>query len=712
MAPNGGADSQFNDGPALSFASTDAELEVIDPVDRHRFALQASSHISPTRVTADRFRFPVDNAVSITTESITLPIVIPVCVRDESGTVLTKVEHSVHETFPVATYSLELCAPIRLCLRTESAVTITSEMRGMTIDFDTPTEVLIGARSASERPATTVTTTDDPEDVMAAISTFGTALKTTAPERALPSFRGHPPLIERGDELALPSAIDPPDTGVQLEVPAEYRSIYVAAPLAYYLGASLVPGDTPRLVTETGFEHALDPACGFEREVERVLKQVFFLDILIQPEGLYPVPLRERRAVESHIDLDFASLYEQPSAVRLETYLDVPFSVLEDQLPEWKQTAHVAPTPASAEMIPFAVNDLAVVRTPHAETSSVSNQQAAAIDEFLRADAPTRSAASDVPSSSEYVRPERTESLEQVWVDEGTPLGASKATINAYRNRLDRTPTAGDIEITVVCNDIDHTPVCSDAEMAMAEERDVVNRTYVSRTDLPFSMNVHRDVTTAELRSILDTPTDFLHYIGHIDEEGFECVNGKLDAATLDAVGLDAFMLNACRSYEQGMALVEAGSIGGIVTLSEVIDGAAITMGRTLAGLLNRGFPLSAALDVARDEILSGGTYTVVGDGGLAIAQAESSTPFLARIEPNGDVFDVEFELYPTRQSGMGSMFIPYIGDNDEYVLNSNHLQWGSVTKEDLRDFLRLENMPVRFDGELRWGHELEAEFA
>ena len=710
--PNGRADRQFDNehGSVLSFVSTNTELEVIDQVDRHRFTLQTPSSISPTRTNTDRFRFPVDKATTITTKSITLPIVVPVCVRDEEGTILTKVEHLAHETLPADTYSIELCAPIKLYLRVEGGVTVSSEMSGMTIDFDTPAEVLIGARSASNHPAATVTTTDDPEDVMAAISTFGSALKTTAPERSMPSFRGHPPLIERGSELAIPSTIDPPDTGIRLELPVKYRSIYVAAPLAYYLGASLVPSDIPRLVTDTGFTHDLDPACGFEREVERILKQVFFLDSLTQPEGLYPVSLHERQAVEPHVDLDFPALYEQSSATRLETYLDVPFSVLEDHLPEWKQTAHIAPTPASAEMLPFTVNDLAVVRTPQAETGSVSDLQAAAVDEFLRTDAATRSTASNSPSSGEYVKPERTESLEQVWVDEGTPLGASKATLDAYRNRLDRKPTADDIEITVVCNDIDHTSVCTDAEMEMAEERDLVNQTYGSRADLPFSVNVHRDVTTAQLRSVLTTSADFYHYIGHIDEGGFECIDGTLDAATLDTVDIDAFMLNACSSYEQGAALIQAGSIGGIATLSAVYDHEAIRMGRTLARLLNRGFPLNAALDIARDETLLGGKYTVVGDGGLAIAQAESRTPYLAEVETNGNVFDIEFELYPTRQSGMGSMFVPYLEDNTEYVLNSNQLQWGSVTKEDLRDFLRLENAPVRLNGELHWAHELEAE--
>jgi hypothetical protein len=35
---------------------------------------------------------------------------------------------------------------------------------------------------------------------------------------------------------------------------------------------------------------------------------------------------------------------------------------------------------------------------------------------------------------------------------------------------------------------------------------------------------------------------DFLHYIGHIDADGFECRDGRLDVRTLDRVGVDAFL--------------------------------------------------------------------------------------------------------------------------------------------------------------------------
>src|SRR5699024_3463049 len=153
-----------------------------------------------------------------------------------------------------------------------------------TIEFGDETEIVVGARSHHSRPATTLTTPADPERMMRAVSTFGSALKTFSPERSYPTLRGHPPAVELGDELDL-NGLTPPETGVTIEVPSTYRSVFVVAPLAYYLGARVRPSETPRVRTETGFTHSLDGALGFERSVERTLKQVFFVDCLVRTDG-------------------------------------------------------------------------------------------------------------------------------------------------------------------------------------------------------------------------------------------------------------------------------------------------------------------------------------------------------------------------------------------------------------------------------------------
>ncbi|WP_338034870.1 hypothetical protein [Halococcus hamelinensis] len=578
-------------------------LLAIDPIERHRYTLSTPEEVFPEPATTDDFQFPVDTATSITTTAISLPRVISVHIRDEDGSPVCKANHFAYEELPVGEYTVELHAPIKLYLRVESAITLSATAESMTIEFDGPTEVVVGARSYHDQPAATVTTTTDPEDLMRVISAFGSALKTTSSERSYPTLRGHPPMVEVGDELDL-AGLEPPKTGVAIEVPPDCRSVFLVASLAYYLGARVVPGDEPLLRTEKGFEYSLDGPTGFEQTVERTLKQVFFLDCLTRTEGLYPIEVHERRMLEAKIGLDFPTLYDTSLADQLEAYLAVPFETLEDHLPEWKLTTHVSPTASSVEMLPFAVNDLATIRcedpepAPNPAMAGAVESGDVAISETARSEGFTRSATSNkgVQSEDPFVEPEPDESLEQMWVGEGTPVNASKGSVEAYKHRLARTPTDGEIGITVVCNDA-----------SMDEERDFINETYGERDELPFDITVERDLTVEQLKAVLSTQSDFLHYIGHVDPEGFECVDGKLDATTLESVGVDAFLLNACQSYRQGMALIEHGAIGGIVTLTDVLNCEAVTMGRTLARLLNSGFPLRPALGIAREESIIGG---------------------------------------------------------------------------------------------------------
>lgn len=717
----------------LTFEPFDADdgtgVRIIDPIERHRYTLKTPTPVTPEPADKRQFRFPVDAAVTVQTAAIALSNVPLIHVRDAAGRELAAVEQLDYEEFPNDTYIVELHTPIKLFLRIEDSLTIRTDFERTVFEFGGSTSVAIGARSYHRRPAATVTTTNDPEDVMTAISTFGSALKTTSSERSFPTLRGHPPSVELGDELAIPDGVTLPDTGIEIELPAEYRFIYPAASLSYYLGAPLAPGEKPRICTDNGFEHALvqsgsGTAHSFEREVEETFKQVFFLDCLTRTEGIYQVDLHERRALEDNLDLDFATLYDVPPAERLVAYLDIPFSVIEEHLPDWKLTTHVEAVPTSVETLPFVVDDLAVIRIPDSnDLTPVSPMNACAFDEvssatmsddtetgsgsaFMRGgtahsvDAQTESV-SDAQNESTteklYVQPAAADSQEQAWIGKGTPVGASKATIEAFHNRLDRTPNKGDIDITVICNDAE-----------MNDEHDVINEVYNTRGNLPFDVSVHRELTQTELKKVLASESDFLHYIGHIDDKGFTCTDGQLDATTLDTVNVDAFLLNACHSYEQGMALIEAGAIGGIVTLNDLFNHGAMQMGQTLARLLNSGFPLRTSVKIARNESMVGEQYLVVGDGGLTIAQAESTIPNLCKIERTGDSFRVEYHTYPTTELGLGGMVTPYLTTDDERFLSSGSTRTFEVSHEKLQQFLLIEDMPIRIDGELRWSSEVD----
>jgi hypothetical protein len=668
-------------------------VEIVDQLERLRYRFHTAGEVSPTPIGTGAFHFPVGSALSLTTESISLPTVVLVCIRDQAGQMLTEVGHLDEETVGAGSYILDLSTQIKTYFEVEGPIQVTSDVFETRIEFEEPQELRLGVRSPHERPAATVTTTADPVDMMAAVSAFGSALHSTTPERSYPSLRGHPPAIQVGDTLDVPDTVQPPDTGIRLEVPPNHSAVYTVAPLSYYLGAEVVPGSTPRLVTDSGFVHPLDAPHGLEHGVEQTLKQLFTLDCVTRTEGLYDVELHERTAIERAVDIDFGALYDRPLAEQVATYLDLPHAIVEEHVPQWRLTAHIEPVATSAELLPFVVDDLAVVRTATAGGSGTPATRPQTVDQLTREGALVRSSSETTGGAERsYVEPESTESLEQAWIGDGVPIGASKPTREAFQNRFDRERTDGDISITIVLND-----------SRMAEERDLVDRAYGDRENLPFDVSVFRDLTTAELREVLARESDFVHYIGHTDQDGFRCADGKLDAATLGSTGIDSFLLNACNSYEQGLHLIEAGAIGGIVTLNEVLNDGAVRIGETVARLLNAGFPLRAALTIARGESILGGQYIVVGDGGMTVTQSASRTPNLLEISRTGEEFELHVKTYATDEAGLGTIYIPHLRESEEYFLTSGETTNFHIPEDRLAEFLQLEDVPIRNNGELQW---------
>jgi hypothetical protein len=209
----------------------------------------------------------------------------------------------------------------------------------------------------------------------------------------------------------------------------------------------------------------------------------------------------------------------------------------------------------------------------------------------------------------------------------------------------------------------------------------------------------------AELRAVLEQDADFLHYIGHIDERGFECADGFLDAATLAYTGVDAFLLNACTSYQQGMELIRAGSIAGVVTVEDVINSGAERIGSSLAKLLNHGFPFSAALTIAKDQSIVGGQYLVLGDGSVDIAQAKSGVPGLCKID-DIEPLEISYYTFPTSVQGIGTITHPYAGENSEFYLSGGETGEFNLSMQQLDEFLALEPLPIIHNDQVYWSDE------
>lgn len=692
-------------------------LRVTDHIESAQFELHASGPVEPENGAGikDAFRMPVDRAVRIETDDLRVPSVSEVIVRDADGRQLAKGRSGIE--LPPDAYDIGIWSmPAKTYLAVEGPVSVTAAGSEIRIGFDGCREVLVGVRSRHDSPAGTVTTPPDPESVMRAVSSLGSSLKTTSPERSFPTLRGHPPLIEVGDRFDRPAAAEPPDTGIELRLPATHRHAFAAATVAHYLGATVRPGEPARVIGD-GWTFRLGP--DVKAALSRVLRQNFFLDCLVRTEGLYRVDLRERKRFERELDVDLplAELYDRPIGERVREYLSVPFKAIEPHLPEWELTTDVQPEPDNAAVLPYLAAELSLIRCPDGGTPASASGPETVTDLLRSADAEGRESAdpgevtravdggavmrgSVAGAEPEFVRPEPVDTTEHAWVGDGIPLGANKATLEAYERRVDREPAEqSHISVAVVCNDD-----------RMRGEGDVADL-YGLRDMLQFDVDVRYDLRRAAVRELLESETDFLHYVGHVDERGMQCADGFLDLTgeELD-VGVEAFLLNACESYRQGQALVEMGSRAGIVTLTEVSNSPATRLGRIIARLLNGGFNLRTALSVAQRASITGYQYLVLGDGGVTLCQSDTGVVSLVEVDDLEDGFDRQnatIEVFPNGSFGVGSLYTPNIDGCEEHCTVPSRLRLHRLTRDQLADFLGLEVLPV-FDGaELYWSDEL-----
>ncbi|WP_135820653.1 hypothetical protein [Halostella litorea] len=688
----------------INYAAADAVtgVRIEDRIEQRKFVLRTDDPVSPAAADPDAFREPVTHACQFETSGLYIDRLDGFNIRDGDGDFIAGVQSHERRRFDRGEYVLDLNGPMKVYCRIEGPLKVRTGANYLELGFEGPTEVVLGMRSYHERPAGTITVSDDPRDVMTAVSHLPSALKTTSCERSYPTLRGHPPLFERGDALSVPDGLEPPDTGVRIVVPPTYRHVYAVSSLAFYLGAEVVPGDVPRIETDRGFERELASERWFEDEVARTLKQVFFLDCVVRTEGLYEIDLHERNRVEPFLPFDVASMYDNSLAEQVAAYLQIPYEVIAEYVPEWCLTAHVPSDPSGIRSLPFVAYDLGVVREPRGTKLSHPRVQSASYTRAATADAngdaaqatPLLRSGGESQESMTLVDPETTdESIEHAWFGDHVPRGATKATVDGFENRLRRGTRSSEISIAAVCND-----------ERMIAEHDSLDSVYGNREGLPYETSFFTDLDMDGLATVLGGDYDFLHFIGHATADGLQCPDGELDIETLDSVGVDVFLLNACRSVHQALALTERGATGGVGTLSDVVNEQAVEIGRAMAHLLNLGFPLRAAVELIRDHTSTGDQYIVVGDGGADIAQSEGGTPLLCTVEEGpGDTYDLSIRAYPTREYQIGTYVMPTIDKVKQCFLTPGNMLDLRLSESELHSYLSSHRSPVQYDGKIFW---------
>ncbi|MFB6070122.1 MAG: hypothetical protein ABEJ76_03790 [Halanaeroarchaeum sp.] len=683
----------------LTFEAKDDEpgLLVEDPIEGRTVAFDTPATVDPEPLDGDGFLFPTDAACSIETAGLHLDTMVSVYVRTPSGEMVDRIRSHQHRELPRGTYHLEFSGTVKIYLRVDGAITYDAGADRLDISFDGTRRVDVGARSYHETPAATITTTTDPSDVMTALSTLSSSLKTTRPEMSYPTLRGHPPLLSIGEELSIPDGIEPTRTGITIEVPPELRMIYPVASLAYYLGADVREGEPPRIVTDDGFTFPLVTERWFEDEVARVLKQVLLLDSVVRTEGFYADDLYERRLVEPLLESDLGDLYDLPLRRRLEEYLQVDFGDVRSAVPRWVMTAYVPPTGDGAEVLPYLVNELAIIRNPRG----------------TRIDAAEARSDLGVPNGTAHtflndgnrvrllVRPELfDESVEHVWFGDHVPIGATKGVKAAFEQKVNRKPGGSGLNVAVVSND-----------PGLVQEPDVLEEAYRGRTDLDYDIDTYVGATTAELRSILESDYDFFHYIGETSPTGIHGTDGTIDVRKVDDIAVEAFFVDANHSFEEALGLVANGAVGGIGTVGTVSREDAIEIGRAIARLLNVGFSIRGALDLVREQIDIGEQYVIVGDGSVDIAQPDSTIPIVVDIEDRGeDAYGVAIDAYPAGVFRVGSRFTPHLQGVELDFLSPGMMGTRyTLSESSLKEHLGMYYAPLRINGSLYWNNTLRS---
>jgi hypothetical protein len=589
-------------------------------------------------------------------------------------------------------YVLEADTGLAVAARFEGPAEVT---RGdeTTVSFEAPTPVTLGFRSAERVPTDSITIPKTLDGVATAITHAASAHHAMTPERSRRSMRRHPPTFEFGDGVDVPEEIraETPETGIEVLVPRSLRSLFVVAPLAYYLGADVRvdAGVTPTLrAPDAGVADTFD---NLVDEVPDLLARVFWLDCLTRSPSDPAAPRPVEEGTLPELGLDPGAALDATPAERLRTYLDAPFERVADQFPEWHLSMHVAPNLDHVGTLPFLLDRLATIYPP--ETAALESQALLerSLDDFYRG-------APGPVASVEMLEPKRREGRAQGWLAEGTPIDVFKTTPAAYENHLDyvRRP-ADELSVAVVLND-----------ESMAGEHESVADVYRSRAEsLPMEVSLHENLTGEELAAVFREHHAFVHYIGHCEVSGLRCADGNLAVSDLGETNVETFFLNACGSYYEGLDLVNRGSVAGAVTFRKVLDEQAAKVGTAFARLLVHGFPIETALRLARRRILMGKDYAVVGDGMQTLSHTNADDAHVAHVtrlasgdcrvswaqhavNAHGEQYDLDVEVAgPPRLAGNETTF--------------------TMAPAELASFLEDGDHPVIVDGEFYWTDEAVA---
>jgi hypothetical protein len=148
--------------------------------------------------------------------------------------------------------------------------------------------------------------------------------------------------------------------------------------------------------------------------------------------------------------------------------------------------------------------------------------------------------------------------------------------------------------------------------------------------------------------------------------------------------------------------------MAGIATVTDIVNEAATSVGRTVAKLLNQGFSLAATVSIIKEYEQIGHHYLVVGDASASIVENQSGTPHRVTVEAcEDDTFLVDLFGYPSLFTPMGAIFTPQIDGENRFFVNSGDFGSYKLSEEELLAFIRKQEVPIEINDSLRWSSNL-----
>ncbi len=153
-----------------------------------------------------------------------------------------------------------------------------------------------------------------------------------------------------------------------------------------------------------------------------------------------------------------------------------------------------------------------------------------------------------------------------------------------------------------------------------------------------------------------------------------------------------------------GLALTRRGAFGGVSTYSDVVNEDAVEAGETFARLLNRGFSLRAALEIAQQNTALGEQYLIVGDGSADIAQSDGGSPGVVELERWSEhEFGFGIRTYSTKEYKLGTVSASDLESVVDTHLSPGFTPLTPVDEEKLLEYLTWTELPILFNERLHW---------